>query len=119
MKKFLISVLVLSLVLAACGPDKAKLRTELQSINAELVQIQGVAAQYQARMSAAEIDAFLGSFAAGYGAVSGDSELATDGIGAAIDSTVDYDVSSISLDQLKQRHEQLAKRRSEIVSKLD
>ncbi|MCW1922637.1 hypothetical protein OKA05_08730 [Luteolibacter arcticus] len=119
MKKSIIVILVLAAVLAACGPDKAKLRAELQSIDAELVQIRSVAGQYRARMSAAEFDAFVGSFAAGYGAVSGDYQLAGDGVGTAVESALQYDASSISLDQLKQRHEQLAKRRTEIVPQLD
>jgi hypothetical protein len=119
MKKSIIVVLVLAAVLAACSPDKAKLRAELQSIDAELSQIHAVAEQYRARMSAAEFDAFVGSFAAGYGAVSGDYQLAGDGVGTAVESAIHYDASSISLDQLKQRHDRIAKRREEIVSKLD
>jgi hypothetical protein len=119
MKKSIIVILVLAAVLAACGPDKAKLRAELQSIDAELGQIHAVAEQYRARMSAAEFDAFVGSFAAGYGAVSGDYQLAGDGVGTAVESAIQYDASSISLDQLKQRHDQLAKRRADVVSQLD
>jgi hypothetical protein len=119
MKKSIIAIILLVAVLAACGPDKAKLRTELQSIDTELVQIRAVADQYRARMSAAEFDAFVGSFAAGYGAVSGDYQLAGDGVGTAVESAIQYDASSISLDQLKQRYDQLAKRRAELVSQLD
>jgi hypothetical protein len=119
MKLCLIIAVAVVAILVACGPDKAKLRTELQSIDKELVQIQTVAEQYRARMSAAEFDTFIGSFAAGYGAVSGDDELTVNGFDAAVESTVDYDTSSISLEQLKQRRDQLAKRRADILSKLD
>jgi hypothetical protein len=119
MKKSIILVLVLVAILAGCGPDKAKLRAELQSIDADLVQIRSVAEQYRARMSTAEFDAFIGSFAAGYGTVSGDCQLAGDGVDAAAKSVIDYDASSKSLEQLRQRHDQLARRRVEIVSQLD
>ena len=119
MKKSIIVVLTLAVVLAACGPDKAKLRAELQSIDTELVQIRAVAEQYRAQMNEAEFDAFVGSFAAGYGAVSGDYELAGDGIDTAVESAIQHDASSHSLDQLTQRHDQLAKRRAEIASQLD
>lgn len=119
MKKSIIAVLALVILLAACGPEKAKLRAELQSIDAELVQIRAVAEQYRAQMSAAEFDAFVGSFAAGYGAVCGDYELAGGGIDTAIVSAIQHDASSTSLEQLAQRHDQLAKRRAEIVSQFD
>lgn len=119
MKKSIITVIALAAILAACGPNKAKLRTELQSIDAELVQIQATAGHYRDRMSAAEFDAFIGSFAAGYGAMTGDFELAGDGVDTAVWSVSDHGNSSASLKQLKQRHDQLAKRRGEIMSQLD
>ena len=119
MKKSIVAVIALVAILAACGPDRAKLRTELQSINAELDQIRTSAAQQQARMSAAEFDAHIGSFAAGYGAVSGDYDLAGRGVDVAAQSAMDFGTSSNALEQLKNRHDQLAKRRAKIVSKLD
>jgi hypothetical protein len=119
MKKSIIIVLALVAILAGCGPDKDKLRAELHSIDAELVQIRTVAEQYRARMSAAEFDAFIGSFAAGYGAVFGDCQLAGDGVDATATSVIEFEASSKSLEQIRQRHDQLAKRRAEIVSQLD
>jgi len=119
MKKSIIVILILAVVLAACGPNKSKLRTELQSIDAELVYIRTTAGHYRDRMSAAEFDAFIGSLAAGYGAMTGDFELAGDGVDTAVSSVNDHGISRASLDQLKQRHDQLAKRRAEVASQLD
>ena len=119
MKKSIIVVIILAVALAACGPDKSKLRAELQLIDAELLQIRTTAGHYQDRLSAAEFDAFIGSLAAGYGAMTGDFELAGDGVDTAVSSVNDHGISKASLDQLKQRHDQLAKRRAEITSQLD
>jgi hypothetical protein len=103
----------------ACGPDKSQLRTELQAIDAEMVQLRMAAEQQRAQMDQAEFNAFIGSFAAGYGATSGDYELARDGVGTAVESSHQYDVSKYSHGQLKQRYEVLSKRRTEIVAQLD
>lgn len=119
MKKSIIFVLVLAVVLAACGPDKATLRAELHAIDTELMSLRVAAEQHRAQMSQAEFEAFIGSFAASYGAVSGDYGLAGDGVGTAINATNQANAASYSLDQIKQRHEKLAKRRAEIVGKLD
>ncbi len=51
--------------------------------------------------------------------MSGDYGLAGDGVGTAIDATNQANAASYSLNQIKQRHDQLAKRRAEIVGKLD
>jgi hypothetical protein len=119
MKKAVLVTLALAGLLAACGPSKSELRAELRAIDTELVSLRVAAEQHRAGISAAEFDAFIGSFAAGYGAVSGDYGLAGDGVGAAIDATNQANAASYSLDQIKQRHDQLAKRRAEIVGKLD
>jgi hypothetical protein len=119
MKKAVLVTLALAGLLAACGPSKSELRAELRAIDTELVSLRVAAEQHRAQMSQAEFDAFIGSFAAGYGAVSGDYGLAGDGVGTAIDATNQANAASYSLDQIKQRHDQLAKRRAEIVGKLD
>ena len=119
MKKAVLVTLALAGLLAACGPSKSELRAELRAIDSELVSLRVAAEQHRAGISAAEFDAFLGSFAAGYGAVSGDYGLAGDGVGTAIDATSQANAASYSLNQIKQRHDQLAKRRAEIVGKLD
>lgn len=112
-------ILTLALLLAACGPDKAQLQSELQSIDAEMLDLRLAAEQHRARRDEAEYSVLVGSFAAGYGATSGDYELAGEGVDAAVHSSRQHDTSSRSLDQLTQRHEQLAKRRAEIVAQLD
>lgn len=119
MKKVVLAILAIAGLLAACGPDKSELRSELRAIDTELVGIRIAAEQHRAQMSQAEFDAFIGSFAAGYGAVSGDYDLAGDGASTAINAMNQADAASYSLDQLKRRHDQLAKRRAEIVGKLD
>jgi hypothetical protein len=119
MKKAVLVTLALAGLLAACGPSKSELRAELCAIDTELMSLRVAAEQHRAQMSQAEFDAFIGSFAAGFGAVSGDYGLAGDGVGTAIDATNQANAASYSLDQIKQRHDQLAKRRAEIVGKLD
>ena len=111
-----IIILLAFLLITACGSNKAQLRSELQSIDAEMLSLRIAAEQHRAQMDQTEFNTFIGSFAAGYGTTSGDYELAGDGADAAIQSSRQYDVSSYSLDQLKQRYEVLAQRRAEIVA---
>ncbi len=106
-------------LLSSCGPSKAELRAELQSIDHELVMLRNAAYHHQSQMSQAEFTAFIGSFATGYGITSGEGGMAGDGIGTVIDAASDYDVASYSLDQIKQRQMELLKRRTVIVSKLN
>jgi len=119
MKKAILVTLALAGLLAACGSSKSKLRAELQSVDLELASLRVAAGQHRAQMSQAEFDGFIGSFPAGYGAVLGDYGLAGDGVGTAVNATNQANAASYSLDQLKQRHDQLAKRRAEIAGKLD
>ncbi|GAA5117426.1 hypothetical protein JIN84_17400 [Luteolibacter yonseiensis] len=114
-----ILIIACTFLFVACGPDRARLRTELQSIEAEMVQLRIAAEQQRAQMDQAEFNVFIGSFAAGYGATSGDYELAKDGVGTAVDSSRQYDVSKYSHEQLKQRYDTLATRRTEIVTQLN
>ncbi|WP_035600603.1 hypothetical protein [Haloferula sp. BvORR071] len=111
--------LAIILLLAACGPNKSELRAELRSIQTEIAQLSIAARQHQAQMSSAEFDAFIGSFAAGYGAVSGDYDLANDGASTAYDASNQASAASYSLDQIRKRFEVLSKRRIEILKKLD
>ena len=113
-----------SLVLAAClvpscGQGEKELRAELQKVNAEILQLHSAARQYRSQMSQAEFDAFIGSFAAGYGAVSGDIGLASDGASTAYNATNQASAASYSLDQIKQRFAALSERRVEILKNLD
>jgi hypothetical protein len=114
-----ILLIAFAFLFLACGPNKTQLRAELQSIESEMVSLRIAAEQHRAQMDQAEYDAFIGSFAAGYGATSGDYGLAGDGAGTVVRSSRQYDASSYSLDQLKRRYETLAKRRAEIVTQLN
>ena len=106
-------------MLQSCGgPNKSELRTELQSIDHELVVLRTAAYKYQSQMNQAEFATFIGSFATGYGATSGDRELVGEGVGTVIGASSDHDVASYSLDQIKQRQFQLMSRRSQILAKL-
>ncbi|MES2657193.1 MAG: hypothetical protein V4689_01175 [Verrucomicrobiota bacterium] len=112
-------ILAIAFLIASCGPNKGQLRSELQSVESEMLELRIAAEQHRAQMDQAEFQAFIGSFAAGYGTTSGDYELASDGAGTAVRSSRQYDASSYSLDQLKQRYVALAKRRTEIVAQLN
>ena len=119
MKRHHLLPLLAALFLTACGPSESELRTELRQIDTELVAIQIAANQYQSQMSQAEFDAFWGSFAAGFGATTGDYGLAGEGLSAATSAAHQYDLSAYSLDQLQARYAILAKRRAEILATLD
>lgn len=119
MKRTAILIPFLCLTLQSCGPNKAELRTELQSIDHELVILRNAAYRYQSQMNQAEFATFIGSFATGYGATSGDGELVGDGVGTVVEASGNYDVASYSLDQIKQRQAQLLTRRNQIVAKLN
>lgn len=111
-------ILILISFLVSCGPDRAQLRAELSSIESELAQISSAAQQHRSAMSEAEVDSFIGSFAAGYGAVSGDGDLVGDGAATAARSIQQYDHSSDSLEQLRRRYDSLSKHRDTILSVL-
>ena len=117
MKQLLL--IAFTFLFVACGPNKAQLRAELQSVESEMVQLRIAAELHRAQMDQAEYDAFIGSFAAGYGSTSGDYELAGNGADTVARSSRQYDASSYSLDQLKQRYEALAQRRTAIVKQLN
>lgn len=119
MKRTAILIPFLCLTLQSCGPNKAELRAELQSIDHELVILRNAAYRYQSQMDQAEFATLIGSFATGYGATSGDGELVGDGVGTVVEASGNYDVASYSLDQIKQRQAQLLTRRNQIVAKLN
>ncbi|RYD24359.1 MAG: hypothetical protein EOP88_00510 [Verrucomicrobiaceae bacterium] len=112
------TLLTVALLSASCGSNEAKLRSELESVDAELLHVSLAAEQHQAAMNEAEAGVYLGSFAAGYGATAGDINLAGEGIDTALQSTNRYETSSRSLEHLRQRQETLSRRRAEIVGQL-
>ena len=119
MKKNLILLTFLfSFLIQACGPNEAELRVELQAIDREMVMLRNAAYRHQSQMNQAELAAFIGSFATGYGITSGEGGIAGEGIGTVIDAASDYDVASYSLEQIKQRQMELIKRRVIITAKL-
>lgn len=113
------SLIIAACLVPSCGPSEKELRSELKKINTEILQLQTAAQQYRAQMNHAEFDAFIGSFAAGYGAVTGDGELAVDGTGAAWGAANQASAASYSLDQIRLRFETLSERRAEILKDLD
>lgn len=118
MKIFPPLLLLLSFTLISCGPNEEELRAELRTVDLKLTTISAAANRYRAQMNQAEIDAFFGSFAAGYGATSGDYGLARDGYNTASQASFQYDVSSLSLNQLMSEHRTLLARRREILEAL-
>ena len=119
MKFQLFLILSFTVLLSSCGPSEEELRAELREINGELMAINIAANRYRAQMNQAEVDAFFGSFAAGYGATSGNYGLAHDGYSTASNATYQYDVSSYSLDQLRSRQANLLKRKIKVIEKLN
>ena len=111
--------LLLACLVTACGPSESELRAELSQIDGELMSLRIAAQNHRAQMSQAEIDAFLGSFAVGYGAVSGDYGLAGQGAGTAYNASNQANASSYSLAQIKERASTLMKRRIVILGELE
>ena len=104
-----------SLLLTACGgPSKAELRAELQQIEGEMMQLEMMAYDARSRMSQAEWQSFVGGFAAGFGAVSGDGQMTFAGGNAVAGASGDYDRARFNLQQIQGRYNQLAQRRIEI-----
>ncbi|WP_367872495.1 hypothetical protein [Luteolibacter sp. Populi] len=119
MKPAIIAALVLAAcIVPSCGPSEKELRAELRKVNTEILQLQTVAQQCRAQMGQAEFDAFISSFAAGYGAVTGDGGLTIDGAATAYEAANQASAASYSLDQIRQRFEVLSKRRGEILKDL-
>lgn len=108
----------MALFLVACGPNDSELRAELRSIEDEMTRLAISANRYRAEMNEAEFATFIGSFAAGFGAVSGDYSMAGDGAYTAINASSQASAAGRSLEQIRDRHIQLAKRREEIRRKL-
>jgi hypothetical protein len=51
MKKVILAMMAIAGLLAACGPDKSELRSELRAIDSELMNLRVAAEQHQAQMS--------------------------------------------------------------------
>jgi hypothetical protein len=117
-KHLLLLTLSFSILIPACGPSESELRTELQSIEGELMSLRNAAYRHQSEMSQAEFAAMMGGFATGYGITSGEGDLTGQGIGTVVDAASSYDVASYSLEQIKQRQMELLKRRAAIQLKL-
>jgi hypothetical protein len=114
-----LAVILLACLLSSCGPSESELRAELQSIDRELMELRTAAYRYQSEMGQAEFAAFISSFAAGYGAVTEDYQLAGDGVGGAYNAVKQHETSSYSLDQIRSRQQVLGKRRAEVMAQLD
>lgn len=116
------SVIIISLLIftiCACGSNKTALRAELQEVEAEMIQLSTSARQYQKQMNQADDQSLLGSFAAGFGAVSGYIDLTGEGIGSVVQSSRDHNASRDALEQLSQRYDALAQRRDRLLQKLN
>ena len=116
---FLLSLpLFFILLVASCRPSQEQLRSELREIDSELLSIQIAMNQHQSQMNQAEVEGLVGSFAAGYGATSGDYALAADGTIATSEAIRKYDVSTFTLQQLQARYFELTRERTLLATKL-
>jgi hypothetical protein len=117
-KPLILLTLVFSVLIPACGPNESELRTELQSIDSELMSLRNAAYRHQSEMNQAEFASFIGTFATGYGITSGEDDITGEGVGTVINAASDYDVASYSLEQIKERQMELLKRRTVIMGQL-
>lgn len=119
MKQMKPLVLLFACSLASCGPSDSELRAELSTINSELMRLNIAAQQHQEQMNNANLDVLIGSFAAGYGATSGDFGLAGQGADAAYRGANQASSADYSLSQIRERQNALSRRRAEILRDLD
>lgn len=114
----LLIIAIIAIPLSGCGPDKNQLRQRLGRVEMEMQQLQSLAYAQKSRMNQADFAAFIGGFAFGYGATSGDGQLAYEG-GSVISQAADESQNArMSLDQIRSRYNQLAAERESIIGKL-
>ncbi|MBB5353842.1 putative nucleic acid-binding Zn-ribbon protein [Haloferula luteola] len=113
------SVLLLAGLLAACGPSKSELRSELREIESEMLSIELQTQEHLARMDQAAFKVTTGSFSAGYGLTSGEYETLDEGIDTVVSASRRYDVAAHSIEQLSNRYRKLEARRNEILDELN
>ena len=104
----LLIIAVIAIPLSGCGPDKNQLRQRLGRVEMEMQQLQSLAYAQKSRMNQADFDAFIGGFAIGYGATSGDGQLAYEGGQTIGQAWGDSQNAQMSLDQIRSRYNQLA-----------
>ncbi|MEI6605214.1 MAG: hypothetical protein WCP35_07880 [Verrucomicrobiota bacterium] len=111
-------ILVITATLGACGPNKSELRGQVRKIEAEMNYLNSLAQSQRSRMNEADFVAFIGGFAAGYGATSDNGQLVVDGAGVVLDAAQRSSDAQLSLNQIKSRYNQLAIERMGLLNKL-
>jgi len=111
-------VFALAATLAACGPSKAELRSRLMQVEAEMAYLSSLAQSYRDQMTAADFAAFLGGFAAGYGATTADGALALQGAGVVFDADTQSRAAQMNLGQIQARFNELDTERTVLISRL-
>ena len=119
MSTIILCILAVALTLVGCGPNKARLSAELGAVEGEMINIQNAASRHEAEMGKAGVNAVFGLLAGAQGLDNGNYQQAAQGANSAIDAGTNADLTSKSLDQLKQRYNQLATRRTEILRLLN
>lgn len=119
MKPIHIIILLLTGLLAACGPSESELRSELREIEREMLAIELATRDHLARMDQAAVTVAAGQHSAEYGLASGDRDALGGGIDTAVEASRRYDVAAYSIEQLGERYRKLDARKQEILKELD
>jgi hypothetical protein len=119
MSTIILCILAVALTLVGCGPNKSRLTGELRVVEGEMISIQNAAERYQVEMGKSGIDMMFGLLAGAQSLDNGNYQEAAQGANSAIDAGYNADLSSKNLDHLKQRYDQLAARRAEILRLLN
>lgn len=114
---FLTPVL-LALALISCGPSKKQLLTQLHQLDQEIEQLTQAEEHYASKALSANVQAFVGGLALGYGTVNGDGELAGSGAGAAYQAVGQAENTEQALQQIRARKSALQRERAILSARL-
>lgn len=112
--------LLLLIVLAglASGPNRQQLQAELAQIDAEMYQLQLVAASLESKVSASEAQMLKGLVGMGSGMAADNEHQTWSGVDHLASGAIDADYAEMQLQEVVARARQLLARRNEIVSEL-
>jgi hypothetical protein len=114
----LLSSLLLALILPACGPSKKQLLNQLNQIDQELQTLAQAEQYYASQNVSANVQAFVGGLAIGYGTVNGDGDMAGNGAGSAYRAAGQAGTAGQALQQIQARKSELLRQRAILSTRL-
>lgn len=111
-------IAMMAAVLTACGPSKSQLQARLNQVETEMCQLEMKAQAQRSLMNDAEFASFIGGFAVGFGLVTDNGGLASQGGGAIDEANSQSNNARATLEQIRSRYNTLAAQREELLMKL-